>query len=90
MDEFKKIYPYRPDRKGIGSSKYTNCFWEYAIAKDLNPSCIIESGTWKGQSSWMFRQACPETDIHCFDINFNNLMWEHEFPYSILHAPQRL
>lgn len=77
-EEFDKIFSSRPDVKGIGSSKYTNCFWEYAIAKSMNPQFIIESGTWKGQSSWVFRNACPKAEIHCFDISFNNLKWKDE------------
>lgn len=76
-EQFSKIYVDRPDQKGVGSSRYTNCFWLYAITRHLNPSLIVESGTWKGQSSWIFRQALQNQTIPimCFDVSFDNLKW---------------
>ena len=43
------------------------------IARYRNPRLIVESGVWKGQTSWLFRQACPKAEIHSFDIDLKTL-----------------
>ena len=72
---FEEIYATRPDHKEIGSSGYSRMKHLYDICRRENPEIIIESGTWKGNSSYLFRKACPKATITCHDIDFSNLMW---------------
>ncbi len=75
---FEEIYNTRPDKKEVGSSGYSNLKHLYDYCMKLKPLAIIESGTWKGNSSYLFRKACPDALIGCFDIDFSNLKWKDD------------
>ena len=72
---FKNIYNKRPDKVEIGSSGFSRMKNLHDYLYEFNPETIIESGTWKGNSSFLFRHACPNAEIICHDITFSNLMW---------------
>jgi len=42
------------------------------ILKKINPSLVIESGIYKGQSSWLLEKTCPEAKVISLDIDFSN------------------
>lgn len=69
LGEFVKVYDERKvtDNSG-GAGKYPSA-WIYLIAKLFDPKLIVESGVWKGHTSWLLRKACPSSDIHSFDIS---------------------
>lgn len=75
---FEEIYASRPDKKEVGSSGYSNLKHLYDYCILLKPKIIIESGTWKGNSSYLFKMACPDAVIICYDIDFSKLMWRHQ------------
>ena len=72
--EFFSLYPSRPITDNAGGSKFHNCFWLFLTSSLLRPGVIVESGVWKGQTSWLFRSACPHASIHCFDISLERLV----------------
>ena len=74
--EFLEIYPGRPVEKNVGGMDIYPLFWLFAVARWLNPRLIVESGVWRGQSSWMLRKACPQAEFHAFDINLKNLVYK--------------
>ena len=74
--EFLEIYPGRPVEKNVGGMDIFPLFWLFAVARWLNPPLIVESGVWRGQSTWMLRQACPNAQFHAFDINLKNLVYK--------------
>ncbi|MEM9213309.1 MAG: hypothetical protein AAGD25_03090 [Cyanobacteria bacterium P01_F01_bin.150] len=73
---FLNIFQNRPDffKSNIGGSGFDNAFWIFLVSKLLSPSLVIESGVWKGQTSWLFEQACPKAKIHGFDISLSQLV----------------
>jgi hypothetical protein len=54
-----------PDNKG--GSLFDSCLWLYVIAHLRGAGLIVESGTFKGQATWLLRRACPLAEIHSFD-----------------------
>ena len=42
-------------------------FYVWLTAKELKPKLIVESGTYKGQSAWLLKEACPNAKIISFD-----------------------
>lgn len=79
---FEQIYKTRPDKKEVGSSGYSNMKHLYDYCMELEPEIIIESGVWKGNSSYLFRKALPRSTVICFDIDFSNLIWRcHSIDY---------
>lgn len=66
--DFFALYPRRPVLDNSGGSGFNDSLWLFALARALRPELIVESGTHRGHSAWLFRQACPEAEIHSFDI----------------------
>jgi len=75
--KFDEIYRTRPDQKDIGSSGYSRMKHLYDLAQKIKPDTIVESGTWKGNGSYLFYHAMPGSYITCFDISFDQLLWDH-------------
>ncbi len=69
LDTFRAIYEARPIRDNAGGMLSTHMFYTWLTAKTLNPELIIDSGTYKGQSAWLFKQACPNARIISFDVD---------------------
>ena len=71
--DFFEIYRSREKKDNTHGSGFHNAFWLYAIARTLSPDLIVESGVWKGHSSWLLSQACPNANQYGFDISLNKL-----------------
>lgn len=46
-------------------------FAVWFMSKKLNPELIIESGVYKGQSTWLFEVSCPQARIVSIDVNLD-------------------
>lgn len=71
VNDFFQIYSSRELTDNTHGSGFHNAFWLYFIARFFDPKLIIESGVWKGHSSWLLNQACPDADQYGFDISLN-------------------
>ncbi|MEM8645992.1 MAG: hypothetical protein AAGF86_06570 [Pseudomonadota bacterium] len=71
LGEFAALYTDRPIRQNAGGMGFNHAFGTYCIARKLEPSTIIESGVWMGQSTWVLQQACPNAELICIDPNPN-------------------
>lgn len=67
IDEFMELYESRPVVNNAGGMSSTHLFWTWYVAKKIHPENIIESGVFKGQGTWIFRQACPNANIFSID-----------------------
>ena len=52
LDDFISLYEKRPIKYNKGGMLFTHMFYFYLILKNLKPELIIESGVFKGQSTW--------------------------------------
>lgn len=73
--DFFELYSGREKTENTQGSGFHNAFWLYVIARTLNPTIIVESGVWKGHSSWLLSRACPGADKYGFDINLRQLQF---------------
>jgi len=73
IQEFFELYRNREKTDNTHGSGFHNAFWLYVISRTLNPELIVESGVWKGHSSWLLTKACPGADQYGFDISLNKL-----------------
>lgn len=71
IDEFERCYSLRPLRHNAGGMAAPHMFATWFIARHLKPHVVIESGVWRGQSTWLFEQACPDAEIHAIDLNLS-------------------
>ena len=71
LEEFKNLYKDRPIKENIHGMRFQHMLATYFILKKLNPSYVIESGVFKGQSTWLIENTLPNSEILSIDINLN-------------------
>ena len=64
---FLALYDDRPVQDNKGGSGFNDSLWLFVVASVLQPRLIVESGVFKGHSTWLLRQACPAAELFCFD-----------------------
>lgn len=67
--EFAVLYEQRPLKDNHGGMLAPQMFFTWFIVKRLQPKFIIESGVYKGQSTWLLEQAAPQAQIISLDPN---------------------
>ncbi|KAL7140153.1 hypothetical protein ABFS83_09G103200 [Erythranthe nasuta] len=63
LEEFVPIYETRPIKNNMYGMGFDHSFGLWFIARWLQPDLMIESGAFKGHSTWVLRQAMPDTPI---------------------------
>ncbi|XP_077218973.1 uncharacterized protein LOC143853128 [Tasmannia lanceolata] len=63
LEEFVPIYETRPIKNNMYGMGFDHSFGLWFIARWLKPVLMVESGAFKGHSTWVLRQAMPETPI---------------------------
>lgn len=63
LEEFVQIYETRPIKNNMYGMGFDHSFGLWFIARWLKPDLMIESGAFKGHSTWVLRQSNPDTPI---------------------------
>lgn len=63
LEEFIPIYETRPIKNNMYGMGLDHSFGLWFMARWLKPDLMIESGAFKGHSTWVLRQAMPDTHI---------------------------
>ena len=71
IDEFSSIYADRPIGDNYAGMKAPHMFAVWFMAKSLQPDLIVESGIWKGQSTWLLEVACPQAKLISIDLELD-------------------
>lgn len=71
--QFVRLYSARPIKFNSGGMRAPHAFMTWFFLSKIKPSFVVESGVWRGQGTWLIEQACPQAQIVCLDINFDNL-----------------
>ena len=69
LAEFLPLFERRPIRDNQGGMRSVGLFNVWFLLKHLKPASVVESGIWKGQSTWLIEQTVPAADILSIDIN---------------------
>lgn len=72
---FSEIYASRPIKDNAGGMGQDRSWATWHLLKILRPNFVVESGVWKGHSTWLIEAACPETPIVCFDPNLERIQY---------------
>jgi hypothetical protein len=78
LDEYLEIYKNKPINDNTGGMKSPHLFNMFCLLKETKPKLIVESGVWKGQGTWLFEHASPDSDIICFDVYMKRLLYKSE------------
>lgn len=65
--EFYSLYKKRPIKDNKGGMYFGNMFGLYYFLKKIKPKFIIESGVFKGQTSWLIENVLPNAKILSID-----------------------
>lgn len=80
---FYDLAPRSPVTAKKGGNGFNGSLQIFALASLLQPKVVIESGVFRGQTTWVLRQACPSASIFCFDVDLSNLVYkDREAIYS--------
>lgn len=60
-------------RDNFGGSGFHNTFWIFLVCRLIDPKLVIESGVWKGHTSWLLDTINPHAAVHGFDIDISRL-----------------
>ncbi|KAK4839924.1 hypothetical protein QYF36_026038 [Acer negundo] len=63
LEEFVPIYETRPIKNNMYGMGFDHSFGLWFITRWLKPDLVIESGAFKGHSTWVLRQAMPDKRI---------------------------
>ncbi|KAB1070309.1 hypothetical protein [Methylobacterium planeticum] len=73
--EFWERIPAAPVRQRRGGSGFNGALQVFVVMRALRPRAVIESGVFRGLTTWVIRQACPEAEIRCFDPDLSGLQY---------------
>ncbi len=71
VDEFSALYEKRPIKNNRYGMKTPHMFAVWFMARKLAPDLVVESGIWKGQSTWLLEEACPDAKLISIDLNLS-------------------
>ena len=83
LDDFANYYAKKPIADNSGGAGMLPSAWIFILAKLISPSLILESGVWKGHTTWLLNKSCPDAVMHSFDINIGKL--EHRVKQAHYH-----
>jgi hypothetical protein len=75
IDEFRQVYLDMPITRNVYGVNFASGLILFLMARNLNPSLIVESGVYKGQSTYFLASACPRATILAFDPNLRELAY---------------
>ena len=68
---FLKIYKYKPISNNYSGMKVEHCFALYCFLKKIKPKYVIESGVWKGQTTWLIKKTLKNVKLFSIDIDLS-------------------
>jgi hypothetical protein len=74
--EFWELIPSAPVRQRRGGSGFNGALQLYVAMRALKPRFVIESGVFRGLTTWVIRHACPQVEkIFCHDPDLSGLQY---------------
>lgn len=67
LEPFAALYAHRPIRDNRGGMAAPHAFLTWFALRALRPEVVIESGVFRGQSTWLIEQALPGARIVCIE-----------------------
>lgn len=76
INEFNKLYKEKPIKDNNGGMTSAHLFSSWFVMQKYKPKYIIESGIFKGQGTWFFEKASPDSIIISIDIDLNQRVYK--------------
>ena len=75
IEIFKNLYKDRPIKNNFHGMRFQHMFATYFILKKFKPSFVIESGVFRGQSTWLIENTLPDSKILSIDIDLSQRIY---------------
>ncbi|ACA20734.1 hypothetical protein M446_6475 [Methylobacterium sp. 4-46] len=75
IETFWDLIGAAPVAQRRGGNGFNGALCLYVLMRALRPPVVIESGVFRGLTTWITRQACPEAEILCFDPDLSGLRY---------------
>ena len=72
---FTSIYKTRPVKENKGGMMFPHMFATFFILRKLKPKLVIESGVYKGQSTWLIVKSVPDAEILSIDMDLKQRVY---------------
>ncbi|MGU3536666.1 hypothetical protein [Methylobacterium sp. A54F] len=72
---FWELIPGAPVRQRRGGSGFNGALQVYVILRAWQPRQVVESGVFRGLTTWVIRQACPQAALFCHDPDLSGLQY---------------
>lgn len=82
--EFRKVFLRSPITRNFYGANFSSGLNLFCLARHLMPTKIVESGVYKGQSSYFLASACPRASVFAFDLSLAEVT--HRTPGVIFYA----
>lgn len=66
LKQFADLYDRRPF-DNTGGIRFDSAFAYYFFLKQVMPEVVIESGIWRGFSTWLIDSLLPSSQLFCLD-----------------------
>ena len=70
--EFLPLYARRPIAVNEGGMGLNHSWATWYLLRQLNPAVVVESGVYRGHSTWLIEQTVPSATVYSFDVNLRN------------------
>ena len=71
LPEFLEIYEKKPILDNYSGMRVEHCFALYCFLKTLKPKHVIESGIWRGQTTWLIKETIKNIDLYSIDTDLS-------------------
>ena len=76
IEAYQRVFQSWPHKDLSGGMGFNNGLFLYCFVAAIQPKTIIESGVWRGYTTFLLDQAsAQQSELHCFDINLSKLRW---------------
>ena len=72
LKSFLKIYKLRPIKYNKFGIQFPHMFAMYVLLRKIKPNFVVESGIFKGQSTWLIEKVLPKAKLLCIDPDLSN------------------
>lgn len=76
LEEFVDIFIESPVMENAGGMQFNHSYFTYFVFKELKPELAIESGVWKGHSTYIIESASPKSQIISLDPDLSNIIYK--------------
>ncbi|WP_162875469.1 hypothetical protein [Sphingomonas crusticola] len=77
VEQFYNAYLNSPFRTRQGGSRFNNMVLLFLMARSIEPTAIIDSGSFQGASAWALAQGAPKATTISFDIDMSRVLFAH-------------